>query len=131
LSRVQSAYLKAINERGGINGRKITLLSRDDGYSPPKSLEVIRQLVEDDHSPFFFFALALGAAGLNPGLSEQLFAHEISRSPELRRAAADRVEACERALAVSPPFLPAPAVSPPSFSPSPSAPHSSARFAPS
>jgi hypothetical protein len=120
LSRVQSAYLKAINERGGINGRKITLLSRDDGYSPPKSLEVIRQLVEDDHSPFFFFALALGAAGLNPGLSEQLFAHEISRSPELRRAAADRVEACERALAVSP-----------SFSPSPSAPHSSARFAPS
>jgi len=47
LSRVQSAYLKAINERGGINGRKITLLSRDDGYSPPKSLEVIRQLVED------------------------------------------------------------------------------------
>jgi ABC-type branched-subunit amino acid transport system substrate-binding protein len=57
LSRVQSAYLKAINERGGINGRKITLLSRDDGYSPPKSLEVIRQLVEDDQvlaivSPF-------------------------------------------------------------------------------
>jgi hypothetical protein len=130
LSRVQSAYLKAINERGGINGRKITLLSRDDGYSPPKSLEVIRQLVEESF-PLLFFALALGAAGLNPGLSEQLFAHEISRSPELRRAAADRVEACERALAVSPPFLPAPAVSPPSFSPSPSAPHSSARFAPS
>ncbi len=46
-------------------------LSRDDGYSPPKSLELIRQLVEDDHCPFFFFALALGAAGLNPGLSEQ------------------------------------------------------------
>jgi len=57
LSRVQSAYLKAINDRGGIGGRKITLLSRDDGYSPPKSLEVIRQLVEDEQvlaivSPF-------------------------------------------------------------------------------
>jgi len=48
LSRVQSAYVKAVNERGGINGRKITLLARDDGYSPAKSLEVVRQLVEDD-----------------------------------------------------------------------------------
>jgi hypothetical protein len=59
--------------------------------------------------------LALGAVALNPGLSEQRSAHEISRSPELRRAAADRVEACERALAVSPPFLPVPEVSPPHF----------------
>src|SRR6266852_5319914 len=58
---------------------------------------------------------ALGAAALNPGLSEQLFAHEISRSPELRRAAADRVGACERVLAVWPPSLRALAVSPPSF----------------
>ena len=57
LSRVQSAYLKMVNERGGINGRKINLLSRDDGYSPPKTVEVIRQLVEDEQvlaivSPF-------------------------------------------------------------------------------
>jgi branched-chain amino acid transport system substrate-binding protein len=57
LSRVQSAYIKTVNDRGGINGRKITLLSRDDGYSPPKSLDVIRQLVEDEQvlaivSPF-------------------------------------------------------------------------------
>ena len=41
---------------------------------------------------------ALGAAALNPGLSEQLFAHEISRSPELYRAVADALEACEPAL---------------------------------
>ncbi len=75
--------------------------------------------------------LALGAVALNPGLSEQRSAYEISRSPELHRAAADRVEACERALAVWPPFLRALAVSPPSFSPSPSAPHSSSRFMPS
>jgi branched-chain amino acid transport system substrate-binding protein len=57
LSKVQTAYIKAVNDRGGINGRKITLLSRDDAYSPPKSVEVIRQLVEDDQvlaivSPF-------------------------------------------------------------------------------
>src|SRR5437879_4860196 len=57
LSKVQSAYIKVVNDHGGINGRKITLLSRDDGYSPSKSVEVIRQLVEDDQvlaivSPF-------------------------------------------------------------------------------
>jgi branched-chain amino acid transport system substrate-binding protein len=57
LSKVQSAYIKVVNEHGGVNGRKITLLSRDDAYSPPKSVEVIRQLVEDDQvlaivSPF-------------------------------------------------------------------------------
>jgi ABC-type branched-subunit amino acid transport system substrate-binding protein len=57
LSKVQSAYIKVVNDHGGINGRKITLLSRDDAYSPPKSVEVIRQLVEDDQvlaivSPF-------------------------------------------------------------------------------
>jgi hypothetical protein len=80
LSRIQSAYLKAINERGGINGRKITLLFRDDGYSPPKSREVIRQLVEDDHSPLFFFAVALGAAGLNPGFQSS-YLH--TKSPDL------------------------------------------------
>jgi branched-chain amino acid transport system substrate-binding protein len=37
-----------INEHGGINGRKINFISRDDGYSPPKTLEQIRQLVEQD-----------------------------------------------------------------------------------
>ena len=75
--------------------------------------------------------LAPGAVALNPGLSEQRSAYEISRSPELHRAAADWMEACERALAVWPPFLRARAVSPPSFSPSPSAPRSSSRFMPS
>jgi branched-chain amino acid transport system substrate-binding protein len=37
-----------INEQGGVNGRKITLISLDDGYSPPKTVEVIRKLVEED-----------------------------------------------------------------------------------
>ncbi|HYM03538.1 MAG TPA: ABC transporter substrate-binding protein [Stellaceae bacterium] len=42
------AYYKMINEQGGVNGRKITLLSLDDGYSPPKTVEQTRKLVEDD-----------------------------------------------------------------------------------
>ena len=42
------AYFKAVNEAGGINGRKIKFISLDDGYSPPKTVEVVRQLVEQD-----------------------------------------------------------------------------------
>ncbi|WP_247391371.1 MULTISPECIES: ABC transporter substrate-binding protein [unclassified Bradyrhizobium] len=46
--RVQASFVKAVNDNGGINGRKVVLLQRDEGYSPPKTVEVIRQLVEDD-----------------------------------------------------------------------------------
>jgi branched-chain amino acid transport system substrate-binding protein len=46
----QAAYFKYLNEsEGGINGRKVTLLSLDDGYSPPKTIELTRQLVERDN----------------------------------------------------------------------------------
>jgi hypothetical protein len=73
--------------------------------------------------------LALCVIALIPGLSEQLFAHEISRFAALCRTAADRAEACERALAAAPPFLRALAISPLSFPRSPSTPHSFSRFA--
>jgi ABC-type branched-subunit amino acid transport system substrate-binding protein len=46
--RVQVAYYKMINERGGINGRTINLISVDDGYSPPKTVEQTRRLVEQE-----------------------------------------------------------------------------------
>ncbi len=42
------AYFKMVNARGGINGRKVTLLSLDDGYSPPKTIEQTRKLVEQE-----------------------------------------------------------------------------------
>jgi branched-chain amino acid transport system substrate-binding protein len=42
------AYYKMINEQGGVNGRKINLVSLDDGYSPPKTVEQTRRLVEDE-----------------------------------------------------------------------------------
>jgi branched-chain amino acid transport system substrate-binding protein len=50
----ESAYFAMINEQGGINGRKINFISRDDGYSPPKTVEVVRQLVEDEHVLLLF-----------------------------------------------------------------------------
>jgi branched-chain amino acid transport system substrate-binding protein len=48
IGRVQAAYFKRLNESGGINGRKINLVSVDDAYSPPKAVEQVRKLVEQD-----------------------------------------------------------------------------------
>src|SRR5215472_7380168 len=42
------AYFKMTNDQGGVNGRKITWISYDDGYSPPKTVEMTRKLVEED-----------------------------------------------------------------------------------
>lgn len=47
--RVQVAYFKMLNEKGGINGRKVNLISLDDGYSPPRSVEQTRKLVESEN----------------------------------------------------------------------------------
>ena len=49
IGKLHQAYWKMVNETGGINGRKITFITYDDGYSPPKTVEMIRKLVEEDH----------------------------------------------------------------------------------
>src|ERR1700692_2243057 len=54
IGHVEVAYTKFINDLGGINGRKIKLLSLDDGYSPPKTLEQTRRLVEEDGVSLIF-----------------------------------------------------------------------------
>ncbi len=48
IGKTEAAYFDMINERGGINGRKIKFISYDDGYSPPKAIEQARRLVESD-----------------------------------------------------------------------------------
>ena len=50
-------YFKMVNEQGGINGRKVTWISYDDGYSPPKTVEMVRKLVEQDEVLFVFQTL--------------------------------------------------------------------------
>ena len=55
------AYVQSINDRGGINGRKIDYVMLDDGYSPPKAFEHARRLVESDEVAFIFSQL--GTAG--------------------------------------------------------------------
>jgi branched-chain amino acid transport system substrate-binding protein len=48
IGRAEAAYFQMVNEQGGVNGRKIVLLSLDDGYSPAKTVEQVRRLVEQD-----------------------------------------------------------------------------------
>jgi branched-chain amino acid transport system substrate-binding protein len=52
IGRTETAYFKMINDQGGINGRKIDFISLDDGYSPPKTVEQVRRLVELEHVAF-------------------------------------------------------------------------------
>ena len=54
IGHVEIAYTNFINDQGGINGRKIKLLSLDDGYSPPKTLEQTRRLVEEEGVAFIY-----------------------------------------------------------------------------
>src|ERR1700704_5647334 len=48
IGRAEAAYFRMINDRGGINGRKIVFISYDHAYSPPKAVEQVRKLVEQE-----------------------------------------------------------------------------------
>jgi branched-chain amino acid transport system substrate-binding protein len=57
IGKTQAAYFKKINDEGGINGRKIDFVSYDDGFSPPKTVEQARKLVESDEVLLIFQSL--------------------------------------------------------------------------
>src|SRR6478609_4172646 len=57
IGKTEEAYFKMINDQGGINGRKINWISYDDGYSPPKTVEQVRKLIESDEVFLVFNAL--------------------------------------------------------------------------
>jgi branched-chain amino acid transport system substrate-binding protein len=57
IGKTEEAYFRKINAEGGINGRKITFISYDDGYSPPKTVEQARKLVESDEVLIVFNSL--------------------------------------------------------------------------
>lgn len=60
IGKTQAAYFQMINDRGGINGRKIRLISLDDSYSPPKTVEQVRKLVEQEEVFALFQTLGTG-----------------------------------------------------------------------
>jgi branched-chain amino acid transport system substrate-binding protein len=78
LGRAEAAYFRMINERGGINGRKIVFISVDDAYSPPKAVEMTRRLIEQDQVLLMFGSLGTATntavqAYLNSRQVPQLF----------------------------------------------------------
>jgi ABC-type branched-subunit amino acid transport system substrate-binding protein len=58
IGRAEATYFRMINDQGGVNGRKINFISLDDGYSPPRTVEQIRKLVEEEQ--VLFLAGTLG-----------------------------------------------------------------------
>ncbi len=46
IGKSEAAYFAMINDQGGVNGRKINFISRDDGYNPPKTVEIVHKLVD-------------------------------------------------------------------------------------
>ena len=61
IAKTQAAYMKMINNSGGINGRKLNLIQYDDAYSPPKTVEQVRKLVEGDEVLFTFQLIGTAA----------------------------------------------------------------------
>ena len=74
IGRAETAYFKMINEQGGVNGRKINLISLDDGYSPPKTVEQVRRLVEEEQVAFLFNTL-----GTPPNLAIRPYLQRTTR----------------------------------------------------
>src|ERR1700736_2236184 len=81
------AYVQSVNDRGGVNGRKINYISLDDAYSPPKAFEHARRLVESDDVAFMFGQL--GTAGNSA-------VQNISRRRPCRRSRSSRARASSR-----------------------------------
>jgi branched-chain amino acid transport system substrate-binding protein len=54
IAKLENAFFKMVNDQGGVAGRKINFISLDDGYSPPKTLEQVRRLIEQDRVALLF-----------------------------------------------------------------------------
>ena len=57
IGKANAAYFSMLNDKGGINGRKLSFISLDDGYSPPRTVEQTRKLIEEDQVLFLFGSL--------------------------------------------------------------------------
>ena len=78
IGRAEAAYFRMLNEHGGVNGRKITFVSLDDAYSPPKTVERVRKLVEQDQVLAIF-----GIIGTTTSASVQQYLNERRKVPQL------------------------------------------------
>jgi branched-chain amino acid transport system substrate-binding protein len=77
IGKTETAYFKMINDQGGVNGRKINFISLDDGYSPPKTVEMTRQLIEQEQVLLDFNPLGTPT---NSGIQKYL---NVKKVPQL------------------------------------------------
>ena len=70
LGKLESAFFNMVNEQGGVAGHKINFISLDDDYSPPKTVEQIRRLVEEDKVAFMFATLGTPTNSADRALHE-------------------------------------------------------------
>jgi branched-chain amino acid transport system substrate-binding protein len=70
VGKMQVAYFKKVNDDGGINGRKLNMISLDDGYNPAKTVEMVRRMVEQDDVLFLF-----GNVGTPSNVAIQKYVH--------------------------------------------------------
>jgi len=77
IAKTQAAFFKMINDQGGLNGRKITLITLDDAYSPPKTVEQTRKLVEQEE-----VAVILNPLGTPTGLAVRKYLND-KKVPQL------------------------------------------------
>ena len=87
LGKGEVAYFRMLNDRGGINGRRVNLISLDDGYAPPKTVEQTRRLVESDEVALIFSSIgtAQNTAIQIPARQEHPAAVRRLRRLEVRR----------------------------------------------
>lgn len=74
IGRTETAFFHMVNEHGGVDGYKVEFISLDDGYSPPKTVEQIRRLVEEDHVDFTFQTLGTPT---NSAIAQYMNHHKI------------------------------------------------------
>jgi branched-chain amino acid transport system substrate-binding protein len=74
VGKIEAAYFTALNRKGGINGRKVTLITLDDGYSPPKTAEQTRKLVEEDQ---VFAIMSTNGTPTNAAIQKYLNAKKV------------------------------------------------------
>ena len=77
VGKTQAAYIKMLNDNGGISGRRLSFITLDDGYSPPKAVEHARRLVEQDRVALMFSPLG------TPGISATIKYFNDRKVPHL------------------------------------------------
>ena len=77
VGKIMSAYFDMINEKGGVNGRKLNMISLDDGFAPPKTVEAAKRLVESDQAAFVY-----GTMGTAPSSAIAKYLN-VNKTPQI------------------------------------------------